>query len=80
MGCVFIVVLIYFSALCRSEGFPLTGIFHPWAQWDMGLDTLENYSAAAAVAPLGGGREGFTKKLQFPYVFLKTHIFVGKLN
>ena len=38
----------------RSEGFPLTGLFHPWAQWDLGLDTLENSSrravAVAAVA------------------------------
>ena len=48
--------------ICRSEGFPLTGIVHPWAQWDMGLDTLENYSrqvvAVVAVAPC---REGFAK-------------------
>ena len=34
----------------RSEGFPLTGLFHPWAQWDLGLDTLENYSRLAAAA------------------------------
>ena len=47
---------------CRSEGFPLTGIFHPWAQWDMGLDTLGNSSAVAVAAPWGG-REGFYKKV-----------------
>ena len=39
--------LIY---ICRSEGFPLTGLFHPWARWDLGLDTLENSSRRAAVA------------------------------
>ena len=39
----------------RSEGFPLTGLFHPWAQWDRGLDTLENSSRrVAAVVALGG--------------------------
>ena len=39
----------------RNEGFPLTGIFHPWAQWDRGLDALENSSAVvAAAAPWGG--------------------------
>ena len=27
-----------------------TGLFHPWAQWDLGLDTLENSSRRAAVA------------------------------
>ena len=43
----------------RASVFPLTGLFHPWAQWDLGLDTLGNSSrravavAAAAVA-LGG--------------------------
>ena len=44
------------GGVCRSEGFPLTGLFHPWAQWDLGLDTLENSSrrAAAAVVALGG--------------------------
>ena len=40
----------------RSEGVPLTGLFHPWAQWDLGLDTLENSSRhAAVVAPPPGG-------------------------
>ena len=35
----------------RSEGFPQTGLFHPWAQWDLGLDTWENSSRrAVAVA------------------------------
>ena len=37
----------------RSEGFPLAGLFHPWAQWDLGLDTLENYSRRVVVAPWG---------------------------
>ena len=50
--CVLLVLLL--SLIYRSERSPLTGIFHPWAQWDMGLDTLENSSvAAAAVAALG---------------------------
>ena len=47
----------------RSEGFPLTGIFHPWAQWDMGLDTLGNSSPTAAAL---GGRD-----LQKIYNFLR---------
>ena len=33
----------------QSEGFPLAGLFHPWAQWDLGLDTLGNYSRRAVV-------------------------------
>ena len=41
----------FLDFIYRSEGFPLTGLFHPWAQWDLGLDTLENSSRrAAAVA------------------------------
>ena len=40
--------------LSRSEGFPLAGLFHPWAQWDLGLDTLENSSRrVVVVAPRG---------------------------
>ena len=39
----------------RSEGFPLTGLFHPWAQWDLGLDTLENSSRRAVAAVALGG-------------------------
>ena len=46
-----IYIYIYIYIIYRSEGFPLTGLFHPWAQWDRGLDILENYSRrAAAVA------------------------------
>ena len=65
----------------RSEGFPLTGIFHPWAQWDMGLDTLEN-SSAAAVAPScgqrgGGGEGGMEKYANFLMLSLKS-IFLEK--
>ena len=46
---VYIYIYIY---IYRSEGFPLAGLFHPWAQWDLGLDTLENSSrrAVAVVA------------------------------
>ena len=36
---IYIYIYIY---IYRSEGFPLTGLFHPWAQWDLGLDTLGN--------------------------------------
>ena len=42
-------VWTHFRQVSRSEGFPLTGLFHPWAQWDLGLDTLENSSRRAAV-------------------------------
>ena len=34
----------------QSEGFRLTGLFHPWAQWDLGVDTWENSSRRAVVA------------------------------
>ena len=40
----------------RSEGFPLTGIFHPRAQWDMGLDTLDAFAVVVSSSALG--REG----------------------
>ena len=28
--------------VCRSEGFPRTGIFHPWARWDWGLTHFQS--------------------------------------
>ena len=51
-----------------SEGFPLAGLFHPWAQWDLGLDTLENSSrrAVAVVVALERARpscKGFQESL-----------------
>ncbi len=49
----------------RSDGFPLSGIFHPWAQWDRVQDPMGNSAAAAGVARQGG-IEGFTKKMQYP--------------
>ena len=49
--------------LNRSEGFPLTGLFHPWAQWDLGQTWVRNYSRrAAAAAARPPWREGFAKK------------------
>ena len=48
--------------LNQSEGVPLTD---PWAQWDLGLGTLENYPrrvvVVAVAPPPSPEREGFAK-------------------
>ena len=46
----------------------------------MGLDTLENSSAAAAVAWVGGGEGGILQKHQCPYVLLKKLLFWRKME
>ena len=45
-------IYIYIERERESEGFPLTGIFHPWAQWDLGQTWLKNYSRRAAAHAL----------------------------
>ena len=46
------------SVAVRTPMVPLTGIFHPSAQWDTGLDTLDAFVAAIVVfRPRAGGRD-----------------------
>ena len=78
--CLYALTPIPLRVVYGREGFPLTGLFHPWAQWDMGLDTLGNSSrrAAVAVAPLVGWREAFYKKTQMSVGFPPKHILCEK--